>query len=161
MRISVKQLFMRTLTHRQVLDLLWLRERRLKNLYDLKDNKCAERAGMKHNYIFEPPSTLVKLGRAYPNHLAFTEPYLTWITKERRPMTSNTFVHGPGPRATKLIWPDFWYMHNERRSTLAHLQDACEMMRLNGFRRSALYTSAAQVKEHVALLHQGKRNTYH
>ena len=160
MRVPVKQLFVHSLIHRQVLDLRWLHDRRLKNLWGLKNIGQAEWAGMKHGSAFEPPDILVKLERTYPNHLAFTEPYFSWMTRKRGPATPYRFVHGPRPQGGRSGWPDFWYMQNERRGLLFHLRRGFKITGFNGFRCSALYTNMEQVQENVELLHQGKRNAY-
>lgn len=159
MQVSVKQLFVHSLIHRQVLDLRWLHDRRLKNLWGLKNIGQAEWAGMKHGSAFEPPDILVKLERTYPNHLAFTEPYFTWMTRKRGPATPYHFVYGPYPQRAKNVLPDFWYMQNEHRAVLFHLRRAYNPAG-SCFRRSALYTSAEQVQTHVKLLHLGRRNNY-
>ena len=75
-------------------------------------------------------------------------------------MTPYAFVHGLCPRASRLTWPDFWYMQIERREALTNLREAHRVIGSGGFRPSALYTSAAQVSAHVELLHRGERNNY-
>ena len=75
-------------------------------------------------------------------------------------MTPYAFVHEPGPRRNNLQWPDFWYMQIERRGMLNHLQNGILAKGFDGFRPSALYTSATQVRAHVELLHRGERNNY-
>ena len=82
------------------------------------------------------------------------------MAKTRKPMTPYAFVHGLCPRSTGLNWPDFWYMQIERRGMLIPLRNASKAIGYSGFRTSALYTSAEQVKDHVKMLHQGKRNYY-
>lgn len=72
------------------------------------------------------------------------------------PMTPHAFVHGPGPRRNSLQWPDSWYMQLERRSILKTLQDARKPIAHSGFRPSALYTTATQVRAYVELLHRGE-----
>ena len=75
-------------------------------------------------------------------------------------MTPYDFVYKPGPRRNLLQWPDFWYMQLERRGMLNHLRGGTLAKGFDGFRPSALYTSAAQVRAHVGLLHRGERNKY-
>lgn len=74
-------------------------------------------------------------------------------------MTPYAFIHGPGPQINPL-WPDFWYIQVERRWMLTHLRSAHAPTRCIGFRRSTLYTDAGQVKTHVEMLRQSKRNNY-
>ena len=76
------------------------------------------------------------------------------------PMTPYAFVYEPGPRRNSLQWPDFWYMQGERLGMLARLRNGTLTKGFDGFRPSALYTSTEQVKMHVEMLHQGKRNRY-
>lgn len=80
--------------------------------------------------------------------------------KTRTRITPYAFIYGPGPRTNKTRWPDFWYAQVERRWVLTHLQSAYAPSRYGGFRPSTLYTDAEQVKTHVQMLHQGKRNNY-
>lgn len=82
------------------------------------------------------------------------------VAKTRKPMTPYAFVHGLCPRATSLNWPDFWYMQIERRGVLRYLRCAYTPTLCSGFRTSALYTVAEQVRTHVKMLHQGKPNNY-
>ena len=81
------------------------------------------------------------------------------VARTRTRITPYTFIHGPGPRINPL-WPDFWYIQVERRWVLTRLQSAYAPSRYGGFRQSTLYTDAGQVKTHVEMLHQGKRNNY-
>lgn len=75
-------------------------------------------------------------------------------------MTPYDFVYRPGPRRNRLQWPDFWYMQIERRGLLTVLRTASKPISFSGFRPSALYTTAEQVRAHVELLHRGERNNY-
>lgn len=75
-------------------------------------------------------------------------------------MTPYAFIYEPGPRRDRLQWPDFWYMQVERRGVLTQLRKAYNITAYSGFLPSALYTSTEQVKAHVEMLHQGKRNNY-
>ena len=77
-----------------------------------------------------------------------------------KPTTPYAFVRGLGPRKNSLLWPDFWYMQLHRRGMLIRLRNTQKALEFAGFRASALYTDAEQVKAHVRMLHQGKRNTY-
>lgn len=79
MQVAVKQLFVYTLLRREILDLIWLREQRLRNIHHLKIADYPRFTGMKYDSAFESPRYLINYQRAYPNHIAFTEPYLTWI----------------------------------------------------------------------------------
>ena len=76
-------------------------------------------------------------------------------------MAPYAFVHETSTRMNSIKWPDFWYMQIDRRQVLIPLRDAQAPRRANGFRKSALYTNADQVRTYVVMLQQGKRNNYH